>query len=242
MPQPSPRRHGRSAWHNDGSTHQSKKLVEHVAFVIDVAFAKTSGQDVVFKIHCQVGDGIAAGQSRPFICRRPPSAPSAPRSPSAPRYRAHRAAPDNADRAETGQWPTTAVALTAQLKALLKEGRSEQGVIAASFLDAQELDQLAHARAEGHEKAAMMALIKEGRHLRGGHLCTRARPCSSGITLQAKTAANQEGAGPAEAEAAAVLRAGRLGSGGLCALLPHQRLAKQCIQGAAAFADEADGP
>jgi hypothetical protein len=35
--------------------------------VIDVASAKYTGQDVVYEIHCQVGDGIAAGAPRPKI-------------------------------------------------------------------------------------------------------------------------------------------------------------------------------
>ena len=35
--------------------------------IVDVASAKSSGQDVVYEIHCQVGDGIAAGAARPFI-------------------------------------------------------------------------------------------------------------------------------------------------------------------------------
>jgi len=66
-----------------------------------------------------------------------------------------------------GQLPATAVALTAQLKALLKKGRRERGLVgeeasAESFLDARELEQLASARAEGRE-AAVMALIMEGR-------------------------------------------------------------------------------
>jgi hypothetical protein len=59
------------------------------------------------------------------------------------------------------------VALTAQLKALLKKGRRERGLVgeeasAESFLDARELEQLASARAEGRE-AAVMALLMEGR-------------------------------------------------------------------------------
>jgi len=51
--------------------------------VIDVAAAKSSGQDVVYEIHCQVGDGIAAGQPRAVIsapaielAKRKPMAPS----------------------------------------------------------------------------------------------------------------------------------------------------------------------
>ena len=50
--------------------------------VIDVAATKTSGQDIVFEIHCQVGDGIAAGQPRPFISA--PAVELAKRKPRAP--------------------------------------------------------------------------------------------------------------------------------------------------------------
>ena len=35
--------------------------------IVDVAAAGSSGQDVVFEIHRQVGDGIAAGAPRPYI-------------------------------------------------------------------------------------------------------------------------------------------------------------------------------
>jgi hypothetical protein len=38
--------------------------------VIDVAATKTSGQDIVFEIHCQVGDGIAAAKALHFSARR----------------------------------------------------------------------------------------------------------------------------------------------------------------------------
>ena len=51
--------------------------------IIDVKAAGSSGQDVVFEIHRQVGDGIAAGAPRPFIsapaielAKRKPMAPS----------------------------------------------------------------------------------------------------------------------------------------------------------------------
>ena len=50
--------------------------------IIDVAAAGSSGQDVVFEIHRQVGDGIAAGEPRPFISA--PAIELAKRKPMAP--------------------------------------------------------------------------------------------------------------------------------------------------------------
>jgi len=50
--------------------------------IVDVAAAKASGQDIVYEIHCQVGDGIAAGQPRPFISS--PAVELAKRKPMAP--------------------------------------------------------------------------------------------------------------------------------------------------------------
>lgn len=51
--------------------------------VIDLAAAKSSGQDVLYEIHCQVGDGIAAGQPRPYISA--PAVELAKRKPMAPK-------------------------------------------------------------------------------------------------------------------------------------------------------------